>query len=359
MDKQLMIHATNISGLGACQVVKSLITSLIKQFKDQKIELYLPLKDSIFEPGETRELDSIKVHRLKRFLPNSLSRVSESFLSPLYFKKTERSIILGDLPLRGFDNQVVLVHQPNLISPKINPYSGRNIKYRIARWIFKSNLKFVKHIVVQTGVMKEQIIASYPELTDRVTIIPQPAPVWFNRRMINRKLQEDSITLFYPANNYPHKNFKIFEAMNDFVNQIEFPVRVIITLNSTEISPSIAKLNWLKCVGRLTPEECLKQYEQVTALFFPSLLESYGLPLVESMTAGLPIICSDLPYARWLCEDQAIYFDPLSAKSACEAIDELHRRMADKWQVNWKQALAKIPNSWDEVANKFIDLLCQ
>jgi hypothetical protein len=75
------------------------------------------------------------------------------------------------------------------------------------------------------------------------------------------------------------------------------------------------------------------------------------------MTLDLPIVCSDLPYARWLCEDQAIYFDPLNGQSACKAIEELHRRYNSEWQVNWQQALTKIPKDWDEVAEKFIALL--
>ncbi len=356
-NSKLMIHATNIHGMGASQVVESLIRSLQKQLENEEVNLYLPWKTNFL--FEQSELANIKVNRFKRILPNSISRVSECLLSSWYFDKADKALILGDIPLNRFKNQVVLLHQPSLIDPRINPYSGRNLKYRISRWLFKKNLKFIKYIVVQTGAMKEQIIASYPELNNKVKIISHPAPIRFieTRANGNRKYEASSITLFYPANNYPHKNFKIFEFMDTFIKQMEFELKIIITLNPTELPSSIASLNWLNCVGRLSPEKCFKQYEQVTGLFFPSLLESYGLPLVEAMKAGLPIICSDLPYARWLCEEQAIYFNPLSGESACQGIEELQRRIASTWQVDWKQALAKIPDNWDEVAKKFIDLL--
>ena len=49
------------------------------------------------------------------------------------------------------------------------------------------------------------------------------------------------------------------------------------------------------------------------------------MPLIEAMTLGLPIVCADLPYARGLCGGEAIYFNPLSASSAWEAIAELQR----------------------------------
>ncbi len=98
-------------------------------------------------------------------------------------------------------------------------------------------------------------------------------------------------------------------------------------------------------------------YGEVDALFFPSTTESYGLPLLEAMALDIPILCSDLPYARWLCESEAIYFQPTDAKSASDAIAELRRRLMTGWRPDWSTALAKIPEDWDQVANKFIELL--
>jgi glycosyltransferase involved in cell wall biosynthesis len=97
----------------------------------------------------------------------------------------------------------------------------------------------------------------------------------------------------------------------------------------------------------------------VDALFFPSLAESYGLPLVEAMVMGLPVVCADLPYAHWLCADQALYFDPADPAAAREAIAELDRRRLAGWRPDWSRALARIPKSWNEVGARFLELLSE
>ena len=75
------------------------------------------------------------------------------------------------------------------------------------------------------------------------------------------------------------------------------------------------------------------------------------------MTLGLPVVCADLPYARWICEDEAIYFDPASASDAWRAIMELKARLTAGWSPDWSRALLKLPSDWDEVASSFLEIL--
>jgi glycosyltransferase involved in cell wall biosynthesis len=49
------------------------------------------------------------------------------------------------------------------------------------------------------------------------------------------------------------------------------------------------------------------------ALLFPSFVEGYGLPLVEALAAGTPVIASDIPVFRELAGDLPTYADPLDA----------------------------------------------
>ena len=56
---------------------------------------------------------------------------------------------------------------------------------------------------------------------------------------------------------------------------------------------------------------------------FPSLVESFGHPLVEAMAAGLPIAASDIPVHREVCGDAAIYFDPFDPNELADRIESL------------------------------------
>ena len=58
-----------------------------------------------------------------------------------------------------------------------------------------------------------------------------------------------------------------------------------------------------------------------SALFLPTLVESFGLIYLEAMKYGCPIITSDRDFSRWICGDLAMYFDPMDAISIANTIE--------------------------------------
>ena len=61
-------------------------------------------------------------------------------------------------------------------------------------------------------------------------------------------------------------------------------------------------------------------YRDTDIFLFPSLVESFGHPLVEAMASGLPIIASDTTVNREICGDAAVYFDPQNASDFAQSI---------------------------------------
>jgi len=62
-------------------------------------------------------------------------------------------------------------------------------------------------------------------------------------------------------------------------------------------------------------------YRRANALIFPSIVEGFGLPLVEALSFGLPVIASDIPVFREIAGKHARYFDPMNAASL---VKQLH-----------------------------------
>jgi glycosyltransferase involved in cell wall biosynthesis len=84
----------------------------------------------------------------------------------------------------------------------------------------------------------------------------------------------------------------------------------------------------IRFVGAVNNFAALIPYYQTAACFlFPSLYESSGLPPLEAMAFGCPVIVSDIPALRERCGDAAIYCDPHDADSIAQAIT---RVMEDK-----------------------------
>ena len=73
-------------------------------------------------------------------------------------------------------------------------------------------------------------------------------------------------------------------------------------------------------LGQRPHAEVLALYQRSGALVFPSLAESFGLPLVEAQRCGLPIVASELDFVRDVCEP-AQTFDPQSAQSIARAVE--------------------------------------
>lgn len=352
---KIFIHASNVTGLGASQVVVSLIEAILKLNQDEKcnIKIGLPNHGALSTLWKGRSF----CIRVKRILPNGASRLLECLFPQWYYENADNTLVLGDIPLRGIKNQVVLVHQSNLIKPCVSANSSLSLNFRVMRCLFAWNLKYVQYIIVQSDIMKQQLLASYPVLSGRVEVIPQPAPEWFRAVKKGQRKEHSCLQLFYPAAGYPHKNHVLIERLSGCEDLEGLNVSLLLTLHQDEFERYDFDENFVHNMGRLTSQECLDKYAEVDALFFPSLTESYGLPLVEAMMARLPILCADLPYARWMCGDEAIYFDPECVESAVASIRELHARLLTGWEPDWTQELSKLPASWDDVAQEFIEFL--
>ncbi|MEH3088059.1 MAG: glycosyltransferase family 1 protein [Microbacterium arborescens] len=144
--------------------------------------------------------------------------------------------------------------------------------------------------------------------------------------------------LFSLGNRMPHKNFpRLIEAFS-LIPQEERP-RLVISGSHAD-DPLVAEVerrglhDWVDLRGWLSRDEVEDLYASSAAVVFPTLFEGFGLPVLEGMERGCPVICSDIPVLREVGGTAATYFDPLDAGSiastirACLADDGQRARMA-------------------------------
>jgi len=354
--KAVRLHLTNIAGLGAVQLLQSLLPNFEKLPDYKLAEVYLPSQGELSN-YEAACTDTQMIH-YQRYLPNSISRLLECTLFGSKFDGPTPLLVLGDIPLRSKAKQTVFVQTPLLTQGSSTGRTLGAIKYWIARWLFRLNSAYASAFIVQTEAMKAALVDTYPETKGRVHVIAQPAPSWLLESQLKRtqrKSRADSgLRLFYPAADYPHKNHRLLSAIQ--VDQANtWPVSELLLTIPENLNPNPA-IAWLHCVDRLAPDKVIEAYEAADALLFLSLSESFGFPLVEAMWIGLPIICPDLPYARVLCGEQAIYFNPDDVNSLHLAVLDLMTRLDSGWWPEWSENLKAIPRSWEEVAAAMLSL---
>lgn len=345
------ILATNIRGMGAVRLVESLLPSLERVGGDRIARVWLPDAGPLAEYGS----GGAQYFRYKRILPNAVSRILECMIFSSKLGRGRSVLTLGDLPIRVARRQVVFVHNPFILRGSSGSSLLPRVKAAAIRAVFKANLKSANAIIVQTEAMRSQLTATYPELAGRIHLVAQPAPQWLlDAADRPARPAGERLRLFYPAAGYPHKNHAL---LRDFARVADSDSAVESISLTIQAGPNDGQPGLLRHLGPLTPTEMIEQYSRCDALVFPSLDESYGLPLVEAMFLGLPVIAADLPYAHALCGNGAIYFDPNSVASLTAAIGELATRRSSGWSPDWSAQLAHIPRDWDSVARQMLAIV--
>lgn len=90
----------------------------------------------------------------------------------------------------------------------------------------------------------------------------------------------------------------------------------------------------------INDEELIYCYDHATALIFASRVEGFGLPLVEAMGRGIPVVASDIPIFKEIGGDYPIYFSVDSVDSLIESIRSVSgRRTKRRDWISWDESV--------------------
>ncbi|WP_312751126.1 glycosyltransferase [Psychrobacter sanguinis] len=173
------------------------------------------------------------------------------------------------------------------------------------------------------------------------------------------KGQED-ISLGIITRDYPHKNLNIlpYIAQSLELNH-NLKVHFYTTLNNEEWSTkSIFFKTHVSTTGSLRPDQCPSFYQQVDGVIFPSLLECFSATPLEAMVMEKPLFASNRNFVRDVCQNHAIYIDPLDADDIAYKIAEYFKpgtenkaklRLAKEYALNFSSA--------EERAIKYLEII--
>ncbi len=74
-------------------------------------------------------------------------------------------------------------------------------------------------------------------------------------------------------------------------------------------------------LGRVSDAALRSLYEHAACFVFPSRYEGFGLPALEAMACGAPVVASDIPSLREVCGAAALYADPLSPRAFADTAE--------------------------------------
>ena len=125
---------------------------------------------------------------------------------------------------------------------------------------------------------------------------------------------------------YRHKNLEILGEIVDLLQKEDsLRIRFVVTLPH-KIYQSLYSRDQQKQIsniGPIKPSECPALYGKCDLVFIPTLLECFSAAYPEAMIMGKPIITTDLDFARSICANASLFYQPLSAQDALSKIKTL------------------------------------
>ncbi len=104
-------------------------------------------------------------------------------------------------------------------------------------------------------------------------------------------------------------------------------------------------------------DEIIGLYQSAALMVMPTLVETFGFPLVEAMACGVPVVTSDLPVTREVCRDAALFYTLEDVDSLVESISKIldDERMASELVSRGLKRVKQF--SWKNSAQQVIELL--
>ena len=136
----------------------------------------------------------------------------------------------------------------------------------------------------------------------------------------------------YPANFWKHKNHEILLTAFGMAAKQGLPSDIKLICTGAPGERSIFLSNVVKEMnlegriifpGFVSTEELSALLRNSLGMIFPSLYEGFGLPVIEAMTVGVPVACSNLTSLPEIASNAAILFDPRIPSQISKAMIEL------------------------------------
>ncbi len=128
----------------------------------------------------------------------------------------------------------------------------------------------------------------------------------------------------------------------------------IATVVVGSVPASFEDEGWVQVVARVTDRELAWLYEQAAAVLVPSRHEGYGLPVVEALAFGTPVVASDLPALREVGGDAARYAAVGDVDGFARELAIIIEQQDEERERVWRAAHAARGLTWDATANATI-----
>lgn len=306
----------------------------------------------------SRRLDNIKELKmvyfytsLRRKYKGDLKNVKEYKIPPTLAEILFNRIRL--LPIELLIGEVDIYHssdwtQPPTKSKKVTTYHDV-IPIKFPKW---SHPKIVDVHKRRLKIVEKEI--------DQVIAVSQTTK---NDLLEVSKISEEKIVVIYEgvAENFTPQDKKMVEG---FRNKMGLPKKFILAIGGIGERKNLSRIKEAtgshhlvisgETIERVPDEEMPLLYSAATVLLYPSLYEGFGLPILEAMACGLPVITSNISAMPEVGGDAAHYVNPMSVDEISKSVKLIMKDNSLRKELIEKGFIQAKKFSWNECVQKTI-----
>ena len=238
-------------------------------------------------------------------------------------------------------------------------YWLKNLAYRLVIW---SAIKRAHQIITVSNYVKNdilkhfriwpaKIIVTYEGVANEDIKCQAPADEYLKKRNIAKPY------LLYTGNAYPHKNLeRLIKALEILIRDYHYQGQLVLVGEEDyfykRLKKNIPAGQPVIFTDFLPENDLVQLYCSASAYIFPSLCEGFGLPPLEAMARGVPVISSNATCLPEILGEAAIYFDPLNPADMAAKINSVLTNGGLR-QTLARRGLEQIKKySWKQMAQK-------
>lgn len=274
------------------------------------------------------------------------------YIAPFFIpKKTALVTHVHDMSFRAY---------PQYIAPLDRFFLSRLMPRSIDRSrIVMSPSSFTKREIVKYyGIPEEKIVVVHNALSREFLEAP-----FGKTEAVREKYHLPEESILSVGTLQPRKNLPfLIEAFSRFRNG-NSPAKLVIVGSRTghhvdpDIDRTIDRLGLREHVifpGFVDQEDLPILMESARVFAFPSRYEGFGIPILEAMSRGVPVVASDIPALRETAGDAALFAPPESVPLFAEALKKAYRAGSDRESCISKGTLRSQSFSWEESARSVL-----
>jgi len=296
----------------------------------------------------------------------------DHFLLPRQLKRHALDLLFcpkNVVPLGVTVKSIVTIHDLLYfpIPGKINLNEYKFLDTLYMRLFIPRSVKQSVHIIADSHSTKEDVMILFKIPQGKISVVHLGVSSFAKRTIEKEKirtiLKEIDIRkpfIFYAGTATKRKNLSVLiKAMGMIRDKIAHDL--VVTCGGSEKNVPLKKelkragiLDRTRILGTVKSDELVALYKSACVFVFPSLYEGFGLPVLEAMAIGTPVICSNASSLPEVAGDAALLFDPHNAYQLKDCLlkllknEELRQSFIQKGLERAKQF------TWEKAAQKMI-----